>query len=103
MYGPSLLLESITPPWPVTVHVDVWGRWLPNPIGKRNCFSAEQKWLEAPAIILLAPPLSINIAPRLNASPIVEQAPKILNRGILKFLTPKVEPQHWFNKSPVTI
>ena len=47
MYGPIPSLATIAAPLPVTVHCDVGGRWFPSSRGKRNCFSALQKWLDA--------------------------------------------------------
>ena len=98
--GPVPLEDKITEPAPVTVHWEDCGLWFPSSNGNLNCFSALQKWLEAPQIILFAAPLSINIEPTPKPSTKVEQAPNIPIKGISKSRRPKLEDIHWFNKSP---
>ena len=67
--------DSTTAPAAVAVHCADGGRWLPCSTGIRNCRSAVQKWLDAPASIVPANPPSISIDPTSMDSVIVEQAP----------------------------
>mgnify|MGYP007127196071 FL=1 len=94
------LEDKTAAPEPVTVHWEVGGRWFPNSKGKRNCFSALQKWLEVAQRTLEAAPLAINTLPKHILSTKVEQAPKTPKKGIFNSLSPKLEEIHWFSKSP---
>ena len=102
IYGPEPFLVKITAPEPVTVHWLEGGLWFPNSKGKRNCFSALQKWLEVAHKTFSATP-STKTAPKDKDSTKVEQAPKTPKKGIFNSLKPKLEEIHWFNKSPANM
>ena len=90
-------------PLPVTVQVEALGRWFPYSRGKRNCFSALAKWLDAIHMSLSAAPAEIISAPSDNASPNVEHAPYIPKCGISYLLIPKDVAISCPNKSPDNI
>ena len=86
--------DSIAAPEPVTVHCEVGGLWLPSSSGKRNCFSALQKWLDVAQSTFLAALPSKKILPKHKLSTKVEQAPKIPKKGIFNSRNPKLEEIH---------
>ena len=77
--------DNTTAPAAVAVHCADGGRWLPCSTGIRNCRSAVQKWLDAPASIVPANPPSISIDPTSMDSVIVEQAPYSPKNGMCRF------------------
>ena len=100
IFGPVPFLDKTTLPLPVTVHWLDWGLWFPSSKGKRNCFSALQKWLELAQTTFVAKSPSIVIEPSVIDSTKVEQAPKTPKNGIFNSLSPKEDEIHWFSKSP---
>ena len=93
-------LLTIAAPEPVTVHWADWGLWFPSSSGKRNCFSALQKWLEVAQSTFVAAPASTKTLPKQRLSTNVEQAPNTPKKGTFNSRRPKLEEIHWFNKSP---
>ena len=98
--GPVPLALTTAAPEPVTVHWADCGLWFPSSSGKRNCFSALQKWLDVAHNTLVAAPDSTKTLPRHKLSTKVEQAPNTPKKGIFNSRKPKLEEIHWFNKSP---